>query len=358
MNARIKKLRELMRKKGFDAIYITSAENHLYLSSFANPDGALLITIEGKCFAFEDFRYIEAAKREISSEDFNVVMPASPRKEWLNDALLACGCSVLAYEDAALTCRSLEGLKKDAFMCSLVPCGDIIKELRIAKDEGEVECIIKAQRIAEKSFRELLPLINYDCTETFVAAQLEFLMKKNGAEGLSFDTISVSGKNSSSPHGVPRNVKLEKGFLTLDFGAVVGGYHSDMTRTVVIGKADDEMKRLYNTVLSAQTAVLDVIKEGESCFKMDKIARDIIDGAGYKGAFGHSLGHGVGLEVHEEPSLSPKSGDRKLCRGDIVTVEPGIYLEGKYGCRIEDMVYITPGGARNLTECEKELIEI
>jgi len=358
MSERLEKLRKLMKEKGFDALYVTSPENHLYFSGFNNPDGCLLILADGAAFAFEDFRYIESAKREICSDDFTVIMPDGPRKTWLGEAVCAGGARVVAYEDSTLSCRSLENLKKDLPSLDFVPVGDMVYELRVSKDESEVECIVAAQRIAERSFAELLPLINYDCTETFVAAQLEFLMRKNGSECASFETIAVSGRNSSSPHGVPRNVKLEKGFLTLDFGAVVGGYHSDMTRTVVIGKADDKMKRLYNTVLDAQLAALDAIKEGESCFKMDKIARDIIYGRGYEGAFGHALGHGVGLEVHESPALSPRSGDRKLKAGDIVTVEPGIYLEGKYGCRIEDMVYITPGGARNLTDCPKELIEI
>ena len=358
MSERLTKLRELMKDNGFDAVYVTSPENHLYLSGFANPDGALLICADGCAFAFEDFRYTEAAKREINAGDFQIIMPTGPRKGWLGEALSLCGVKTCAYEDATLTCRGLEGLRKDFPSVEFAPLGDLIVSLRVFKDESEAQCIEKAQRIAEKSFLELLPLINYDCTETFVAAQLEFLMRKNGSEGASFETIAVSGRNSSSPHGVPRNVKLERGFLTLDFGATVGGYHSDMTRTVVIGRADEKMKHLYNTVLTAQLAVLDVIKEGESCFKMDKIARDIIYGAGYEGAFGHSLGHGVGLEVHEAPGLSPNSGDKKLCRGHVVTVEPGIYLEGKYGCRIEDMVYITEGGARNLTDCPKELIEI
>lgn len=358
MSERIIKLRSLMKEKGIDALFVTSPENHLYLSGFANADGCLLITSDGPSFAFEDFRYIEAAKREISASDFKVIMPQSARQEWLGNAFCECGAKTVAYEDATLSCRSLANLKKEFPLIDFTPAGDIITSLRVFKDETEVECIVKAQRIAEKSFMELLPLINYDCTETYVAAQLEFLMRKNGSEGASFDTIAVSGKNSSSPHGVPRNVKLEKGFLTLDFGATIGGYHSDMTRTIVIGKADDEMKHLYNTVLDAQTAALEAIKEGESCFKMDKIARDIIYGRGYEGCFGHALGHGVGLEVHEAPALSPRSGDRKLIFGDIVTVEPGIYVEGKYGCRIEDMVYITKGGARNLTECTKELIEI
>ena len=358
MSKRLEKLREIMKEKGFDALFATSPEAHLYLSGFANPDGCLLVTVNGGAYAFEDFRYIEAAKREINRNDFEVIMPEGPRKEWLGTALSVSCSRVVAYEDATLTCRSLESLKKELPEAELVPAGDILYSLRVSKDESEVECIVKAQRIAEKSFMELLPLINYDCTETFVAAQLEFLMRKNGSEGASFETIAVSGKNSSSPHGVPRNVKLERGFLTLDFGATVGGYHSDMTRTVVIGRADEKMKHLYNTVLDAQLAALEAIKEGESCFKMDKIARDIIYGRGYEGAFGHALGHGVGLEVHEAPALSPRSGDRNLKAGDIVTVEPGIYLEGTYGCRIEDMVYITPGGARNLTDCTKELIEI
>lgn len=358
MSERLIKLRELMKEKGFDALYATSPEAHLYLSGYANPDGCLFISADGAAFAFEDFRYIEAAKREINGDDFTVIMPEGSIKSWLGEGIAAVGAKVVAYEDATLSCRALETLKKEFPAVEFVPAGDIICSLRVFKDEGEVECIVKAQRIAEKSFEELLPLITYDCTETYVAAQLEFLMRKNGSEGASFDTIAVSGSNSSSPHGVPRNVKLEKGFLTLDFGAMIGGYHSDMTRTVVIGKADEKMKHLYNTVLEAQMAVLDVISEGESCFKMDKIARDIIYGAGYEGAFGHGLGHGVGLEIHEAPNLSPRSGDRKLIAGDIVTVEPGIYLEGKYGCRIEDMVHITAGGARNLTQCRKELIEI
>ncbi|MBQ2729302.1 MAG: aminopeptidase P family protein [Clostridia bacterium] len=358
MSDRLIKLRALMKEKGFDALFATSPESHIYLSGYANPDGCLLVLRDGGAFAFEDFRYIEAAKREIDCEEFTVVMPDGPRKSWLGEAFNVSGAKVVAYEDATLTARGLENLKKEFPAIDFVPAGDILYELRVFKDEGEVECIVKAQRIAEKSFMELLPLINYDCTETYVAAQLEFLMRKNGSEGASFDTIAVSGSNSSSPHGVPRNVKLERGFLTLDFGATIGGYHSDMTRTVVIGKADEKMKHLYNTVLDAQMAVLEVISEGESCFKMDKIARDIIYGRGYEGAFGHALGHGVGLEVHEAPALSPRSGDRKLICGDIVTVEPGIYLEGKYGCRIEDMVYITNGGAKNLTDCTKELIEI
>ena len=198
-------------------------------------------------------------------------------------------------------------------------------------------------------------------TEIEVALELEFFMRRQGANGLAFDTIAVSGSASSLPHGVPRACKLEKGFLTMDFGARVGGYCSDMTRTIVIGKADAEIKKLYHTVLSAQLAALDAAKEGASCAGLDKIARDIIDANDcYKGAFGHSLGHGVGLLVHENPRLSPKaSKDDRLQRGNVVTFEPGIYLESKYGCRIEDMVAIRPDGTvHNFTRSTKELIEL
>ncbi len=354
MSARIEKLRKMMAERELDAIWITGTVNHRYMCGFDNPDGELVIGMYS-AVALEDFRYYEAAKNEIDKDDFDVMMLG---RECNLKTCMEGIYKRVGYEDNFVTCRTLNNLKKSLPNVEFIPAGEIFEVMRRTKTREEADYIIKAQRIAEKSFEELLPRITYDATETELAAELEYIMRRNGSEGVSFDTIAVSGKNSSSPHGVPRNVKIEKGFLTFDFGAVYKGYHSDMTRTVVIGKADAEMKRLYDTVLAAQMAALDAVGPGESCFKMDKIARDIIEGAGYKGAFGHSLGHGVGLEVHEAPGLSPNSGDKKLYPGDIVTVEPGIYLFGKYGCRIEDMVYITEDGAENLTVMRKDLIEI
>jgi len=201
--------------------------------------------------------------------------------------------------------------------------------------------------------------ITLNMTEQDVAVELEYAMRKNGAEGFAFETIAVSGDASALPHGTPRNVKLKAGFLTMDFGAKFEGYCSDMTRTVVIGKADAEMKKLYNTVLEAQLKALDFLREGVDCGEADKVARDVIEShPEYSEAFGHSLGHSIGLFVHETPGLSKRGFGTKLMAGQVTSVEPGIYLFGKYGCRIEDMVAIEENGIHNFTKSPKELIEI
>lgn len=356
MQKRYEKLRAKMEEMGMEAVYVNSAENHLYMSAFDNPDGYLFIT-KNTTYVFADFRYIEAAKAEADPEFCTVCLPGQPK---VSEIVGELGIKSIGYEDQALTCSAFasfkEGLKD--FDIEYIPMKSTFTEIRAFKSEEEVEYITAAQRIAEAAFDHILKTITYDMTEIEVAAELEYFMKKHGSDKPSFDTVCVSGTASARPHGVPRPVKLEKGFLTMDYGAMVKGYHSDMTRTVVIGKADEEEKRLYNTVLQAQVAVLDVITEGVKNADMDKVARDIIDNAGYAGCFGHGLGHGVGLQIHEAPNLSFRSGEATLKAGQLVTVEPGIYLEGRYGCRIEDMVFITPGGMRNLTDCPKEMIEL
>ncbi len=355
MDARLNALRQKMNEMGLDAVYVSSAENHLYMSGFDDPDGHLVITAE-KAYVFADFRYIEAARDEAYTS-FEVCLPGKPT---LNEIVRDCGVKNLGYEDRRMTCSALAGLKKalEGMGVEFCPIGGIFTDIRSYKTDEEVENIVAAQRIAEGAFEHICRVLTYDMTETEVAAELEYYMKKHGSQKPSFDTICVSGTASSRPHGVPRPVKLERGFLTMDYGAMVNGYHSDMTRTVVIGKADADMTKLYNTVLQAQLAAIEAITEGAKNADMDKIARDIIDNAGYKGCFGHSLGHGVGLEIHEQPGVSGGMGDTTLKVGQIVTVEPGIYIEGKYGCRIEDMVYIVPNGKKNLTNCPKELIEL
>ena len=218
----------------------------------------------------------------------------------------------------------------------------------------------RAQALTDAAFSHILGFLKPSVREIDVALELEYFMRKNGADGIAFHTIAVSGSASALPHGVPRDLPLEKGFLTMDFGAKVNGYCADMTRTVVIGRADEEMKRLYRTVLAAQNAALEMAVGGVSCRALDLAARGVIDGAGYEGCFGHSLGHGVGIDVHEAPRLSRGAGELEvLVPGNVVTVEPGIYLAGRYGCRIEDMIAINlDGSIENLTKSTKDLIEI
>ena len=260
-----------------------------------------------------------------------------------------------------MSCAAYRIFEKAFENCTLLSGGSkILTSLRSVKTAEELERMARAQEITDRAFTHILSFLSPEVTEREVALELEFFMRRNGAEACAFSTIAVSGSASSLPHGVPRSCRLERGLLTMDFGARVEGYCSDMTRTVCIGKASEEEKTVYNTVLSAQRAALDFVAEGVSCREADAKARSVIEKAGYGPYFGHSLGHGVGMLVHESPSLSPKAPeDSVLKRGNVVTVEPGIYLEGRFGCRIEDMVAIDlDGSVRNFTKSPKELIEI
>ena len=353
MLERINKLRKKMEEKSLDAIYITSRTSHRYFTQFDNEDGALLITTK-KAYAFEDFRYIETATKQLGSI-YEVIEPKGKRADWLGSILKDENISTLGFEDLSMSVSAYEKLKSDLDI-KLSKIGTVINELREVKTEEEILKMEKAQELTDKAFTYILGILSTDITENDVAAELEYFMRKNGAEDKSFETIAISAEKTSLPHGVPSNNKIKKGFFTMDFGATIDGYHSDMTRTVCIGKADDEMKKLYNTVLEAQLKALKFLKAGVNCKDADKVARDIIY-KDYKGYFGHSLGHSVGLEVHEMPALSPNY-DRILVPGNIVTVEPGIYIPGKYGTRIEDMVLICENGIKNFTKSPKELIEI
>lgn len=352
---RVELLREWMRSEGIDGVWISSPENHLYISGFNNPDGRLFVTLD-RVYVFADFRYAENARRTCG-EGFEVIEPEGEMIPYLPEIICECGAVKVGYEQSRLVCSEFEKLKSTLTGCSFCHVSEKLLELRRTKTLEEAEKIAAAQDIADGAFEYILGFITPEVTEAQVACELEYYMRRNGATGVSFETIAVSGRSSSSPHATPAHRKLEYGFLTMDFGAEIDGYRSDMTRTVVLGRADEEMKRLYNTVLEAQLAALEVIRAGEDCARMDKVARDIIDNAGYRGRFGHSLGHGVGLEIHESPNLSQKSA-AKLKPGDVVTVEPGIYIEGKYGCRIEDMVLITEDGIRNFAHSPKNLIEL
>ncbi|MBR3893720.1 MAG: aminopeptidase P family protein [Clostridia bacterium] len=352
--------KESLVAKGFDAAIVSDKLNQRYLSDFPFDDGLVLVT-RGESYLITDFRYVEAARVQTTRE--MTVLTAGNGGMLLTVAGLLSdhGCKVVAVEEKALS--HADFLRDTEVLCDYTVkpgASELLSAQRAYKDERELDTIARAQSITDLAFSHIVEHLHPEMTELEVALELEFFMRRNGADGLAFETIAISGSNSSRPHGVPRRQKLEKGFLTLDFGATVDGYCSDMTRTVVLGRADAEMKKLYNTVLTAQQAALDAACEGASLHGLDAIARSIIDGAGYKGCFGHSLGHGVGLLCHEGPRLSPASPkDATLQRGHVVTFEPGIYLEGKYGCRIEDLACVRPDGSfYDFTNSSKELLEL
>lgn len=353
---KLTKLRNKMKDIGVDAVIVLDELNQHYLCEFAFTDGYLLIT-PAKAYIITDFRYYEMALIS-ANKGFEVLTPDN-RAEFLDKALADENCKRVGFEGGSVSYDVYRSYCDKHPHLTFENIGDTIELIRQIKTPDEIDKMQKAQDITDKAFSHILSVINRDMTELDVAVELEYAMRKNGASAFAFDTISVSGDASALPHGTPRNVKLRDGFLTMDFGAKFDGYCSDMTRTIVIGKADAEIKRIYNTVLSAQLAALDYLKEGADCGEADKIARDIIDSVpDYKGAFGHSLGHSVGLFIHESPRLYSRGFGRKLRAGEILTVEPGIYLFGKYGCRIEDMVAITEKGIHNFTHSTKELIEI
>ncbi len=342
-----------------DAALITSEQNGRYLSLFAFSDGCLLI-FPHAAYLLTDFRYEEAAKAH-ADPDFTVLSPDTGAFGEIGKLLARHGANTLLLEEQSVTLATHRRLSDRLEGVELVQgAGKILQELRQYKDAGERALISAAQELTDAAFTHILGFINPQRTEIEVAAELEYFMRKNGADGPSFDTIAVSGSASALPHGTPRDRLLEKGFFTMDFGARLGGYCADMTRTVVIGRADEAMRHLYDTVLRAQTAALQTARGGVSYRRMDAVARKIIDEAGYKGAFGHSLGHGVGLDIHEAPRLSALAPEGAvLTPGDIVTVEPGIYLQGRYGCRIEDMIAVNEDGSiHNFTKSKKELIEL
>ena len=343
------------------AALISSVVNRFYLSLFTYHDGYLLV-FPDRAFLLTDFRYAEAAEHE-ADRAFEILCPGGTMFGAVAELLSAHGATTLLFEESDLTVASLERLTDKLAPTGVQTVGGvgaILARLRAYKDEGELAAMTRAQALTDAAFSHILKLLTPTMREIDVALELEFFMRRAGADGIAFHTIAVSGAASSLPHGVPRSCPLERGFLTMDFGARVGGYCADMTRTVVIGRADAEMKRLYDTVLKAQRAALDRAAGGVSCRALDLVARDIIDGAGYEGCFGHSLGHGVGLDVHEDPRLSRGASESAvLLPGHVVTVEPGIYLAGKYGCRIEDMIAVNADGSiRNFTKSTKELIEI
>lgn len=336
---------EILKEKQLDGIVITSRVNRIYLSGFTGTEGMLLLTPE-KNYIFVDGRYTIQARQQ--AKGFEVVEFKSEPYSLLSEY----GLNRIGFENNSILHRVYSKLPD----CEKVGVSKDIDILRMIKTEEELKKMQTAADIADAAFEHILNYIRPGITEMEIANELEFFMKRNGASGLSFDTIVAVGERSALPHAFPDKNEVRKGEVVLmDYGCVYEGYCSDMTRTVAVGNISDKMKEIYDIVLKAQESAEQSIKAGITGIDADKVARDIIEKAGYGKNFSHSLGHGVGLEIHEAPNLSPKS-PLFLPKNTVVTVEPGIYVEGLGGVRIEDMGYVTKDGFISFTKSPKDLI--
>lgn len=347
-------LRSLLREAPYDALVLTSEISRRYATGFHSTAGAVYLSAKQAVF-FTDFRYVEAARAAIGDFEVREIYSGQSYTARINELIDQDGIKRVALEDRMLTYAEYTSWAS-ALHASAVRLEDGVERLRLCKEDDEVHKIVAAQRIAEQALGEVLNDIRPGATEKEIAARLTYLMLHYGAENMSFDPIVVSGANSSRPHGVPTEKEIQAGdFVTMDFGCIVDGYCSDMTRTVAVGHATDEMQTVYDTVLNAQLAGIAACKAGVTGRDVDAAARRVIADAGYGDAFGHGFGHGVGLEIHEAPTAGPR-GEAPLPVGSIVTAEPGIYLPGRFGVRIEDMLYVIEDGCINLTEAPKQLV--
>ena len=343
--------------QGVHAAVITSENNRNYFLGFAASNGTLVVDRDN-AFFFTDSRYVTAAKEVV--EGAQVLLEKGRPLENLKAFLSEKEYKTLAFEAAHTSVERYNVIRTELADYTLDFSGKldtlILNTLRRKKSAEETEKIKAAQRITDEAFTHMCAFIREGMSEKEIALELDFYMLSHGADALSFETIVASGENGAKPHAVPGERRVKKGdFITMDFGAIVDFYHSDMTRTVALGTPDDEMVRVYNTVLFAQNSAIAAAKEGVACKAVDAVARDIIREAGYGEYFGHGTGHGVGVEIHEQPCFNTLSTD-VFGEGDVVTVEPGIYLPGKFGVRIEDMIYFDGQSVQNLTKSEKKLI--
>ena len=351
---RIELLQSRLADAGLDAILLVNPKNRRWCTGLHSSEGTVLVTRQ-ELFCFVDSRYIEIARSTVKNATVGLTSLEMPLKAWLTQALGDCHVRRLGFEEDYLSFAAYQRFSAMT-TAELVPASGILTGLRAAKDAAELASIRKAQAITDEVFTELLDFIRPGMTEREIAAEITYRQMKKGAEGNSFDPIVVAGKKSSMPHGEPGDNKLASGdFVTMDFGCLVDSYCSDMTRTIAIGRADDEMRRIYDIVLQAQAAGISAARAGITGREIDKAGRDVIEQAGYGAYFGHSFGHSLGLDVHEGPSASP-SESRIMPTGAVVSAEPGIYLPGRFGVRIEDILYLEPEGCMDLTKSPKNLI--
>lgn len=357
---RVESLRKLLQEQRLDSFLIMQADNRRYISGFTGTSGYALVT-QNEAYFFTDSRYVEQATAECIGWTVVLLTDSSvealPRT--LADVLSNKNITRLGYEKNFVSVYEAEQLEPLTELCTgfqLVPSNDLVSSLRTVKDDEEISRIIHAASIADDTFAHVLNFLRPGLSELDVSLEIEFQMRKLGASGVSFTTIVASGWRSALPHGVASKKVLESGdFVTMDFGAVYEGYVSDLTRTVCLGKPSDTQREIYEIVLEAQIQSIEAARAGQTGRTLDAVARDFIQSKGYGDAFGHSLGHGIGLNIHEQPRISRRSEDL-LQAGMVITIEPGIYLPKIGGVRIEDDVVLSDDGCRVLTKSPKELI--
>ncbi|MFP3918461.1 Xaa-Pro peptidase family protein [Lysinibacillus telephonicus] len=349
---KLEKLRKALEENNLDGLLITNEYNRRYITGFTGSAGVAIVTKEDAVF-ITDFRYTEQAKKQV--QNFRIVQQEGTLYNEVAKQVELMGIKSLGFEKDTVTYGMFETYKS-LIKAELVPQSGLIEKIRLIKSEQEINIIKVACEIADNAFTHILKFIKPGVTELEVSNELEFFMRKQGATASSFDTIVASGTRSALPHGVATDKVIEKGdFVTLDFGAIYNGYVSDITRTIAVGQPSEKLVEVYNTVLQSQLLALEKVGPGMTGIQADAVARDYLASKGYKEEFGHTTGHGIGLEVHEGPALSFRS-ETVLEPNMVVTIEPGIYLPGIGGVRIEDDILITETGNEKLTHSSKELI--
>lgn len=338
---------------GVDAIMVTSEPGEFYAAGF-HGEGIVLVA-PGETTYITDSRYIELAEKTVEDARILSISPGRGYLTLINEFLERLGVQRLGIEERYMSLWTHQEYEK-ALHAQLVPAGQLVLDLRAAKDSHEIQCLIRAQRIAERAFDEILGFLKPGVTEREVAAKLTYDMLRFGGEKNSFDPIVVAGPNGSLPHGIPGDRAIQAGdFVTMDFGCKWGGYCSDMTRTVAVGQPTEEMVKVYELVLKAQLAGIAASRAGVPGKDIDAAARQVIEAGGYGPYFGHGYGHSLGLEIHESPSVN-MANDKPLPVGAVCSAEPGLYLPGKFGVRIEDVTILTEDGCENITNIPKDLL--
>lgn len=356
MNINTEKCITLLQEKNIDAMLLCNEANMHYLCGFSPSEGFILLTAQGDGYHIVDSRYTETAQAYAEDSGLTVVEVNTGFYPKIKELALAHHVQSLGYENESISLAVYQKLFEELGDIGQYALGDSIMRMRNRKEPYEIELLKQANSIAETAFLELLNHVKAGKTEKELAAYFDYLMAKNGSDGLSFDTILLTGAHTSMPHGVPSDKVIKEGdFVLFDFGATYRGYHSDMTRTVAVGNADEEMRHAYDLVLRAQLAGIKALNAGVPCKEVYDAANEVLKAEGMDEYFRHGLGHGVGLEIHEGFNASPRSTDTYEL-GNVTSIEPGIYLPDKFGIRIEDVCYLSPRGRENLSTVTKELI--